>query len=326
MFLLQVRDLQKKNGERIAVNAVSFEMMRHQKIAVAGETGSGKTTLLKIIGGFVQPDAGEVLFENQKVPGPLEQLIPGHPSIAYLSQHFELRNNYWVYELLEMANKIPETEAAKLFKVCQIEHLLHRRTNELSGGEKQRIVLAMQLIKKPKLLLLDEPFSNLDAIHEQTIKEVIHDVGEHFNTSCIMVSHDGKDVLSWADLIIVIKDGEIVQQATPFVIYHQPANAYCAGLFGAFNAVNYEEQRLFLQKDITQQQPLMLRPEQLHLTHESSNNIPVIVEKVFFEGAHYMVQVRHQTLLLQARTQLELNVGENLFVKPVIKRPHFFPI
>jgi ABC-type sugar transport system ATPase subunit len=323
MFLLQVRDLQKKNGERIAVNAVSFEMMRHQKIAIAGETGSGKTTLLKMIGGFVQPDAGEVIFEGKRVEGPLERLIPGHESIAYLSQHFELRNNYWVYELLEMANKIPQEEATQLFKVCQIEHLMHRRTNELSGGEKQRIVLAMQLIKKPKLLLLDEPFSNLNAIHEQTIKEVIHDVSEHFNTSSIMVSHDGKDVLSWADLIIVIKDGEIVQQATPSVIYHQPANAYCAGLFGAFNAISYEEQHLFLQNDIIKHQPLMLRPEQLQLLHESSNNIPVTVEKVFFEGAHYMVQVRNQSLLLQTRTQLDLNVGEKLFIKPAINKPHF---
>jgi ABC-type sugar transport system ATPase subunit len=323
MFLLQVKDLSKKNGERNAVNDVSFEMMRHQKIAIAGETGSGKTTLLKMIGGYIQPDGGEVLFENQKVLGPMEQLIPGHPSIAYLSQHFELRNNYWVYELLEMSNKIPEEEATQLFKICQIEHLLHRRTNELSGGEKQRIVLAMQLIKKPKLLLLDEPFSNLDAIHEQIIKEVIHDVSAHFNTSCIMVSHDGKDVLSWADLIIVIQDGAIVQQATPSVIYHQPLNAYCAGLFGVFNAISYEHQYLFLQNDMMQQQPLMLRPEQLQLTHESSNNIPVTVEKVFFEGAHYMAQVRYQTLLLQTRTQLNLKVGEKLFIKPAINEPYF---
>lgn len=311
MFLLQVRDLSKKNGERIAVNAVSFEMMRHQKIAIAGETGSGKTTLLKMIGGFIQPDTGEVLFENKRVEGPLERLVPGHESIAYLSQHFELRNNYWVYELLEMANKIPEDEAATLFKVCQIEHLLLRKTNQLSGGEKQRIVLAMQLIKKPKLLLLDEPFSNLDAIHEQTIKEVIHDVSEHFNTSCIMVSHDGKDVLSWADLIIVIKDGSIVQQATPSVIYQQPVNEYCAGLFGAYNVINTELRELFTIEQ--KYQTACIRTESIEI---GSNGILAKIEKVLYYGSYEMLQlsVHNSNLIVRVTPGLYMQ-GEQIKIK-----------
>jgi iron(III) transport system ATP-binding protein len=294
MYLLQVRGVSKTNGEQTAVNAVSFEMMRHQKIAIAGETGSGKTSLLKMIAGLVQPDDGEVLFENKRVEGPLERLIPGHESIAYLSQHFELRNNYWVYELLEMANKIPETEAAHIFSVCQIEHLLHRRTNELSGGEKQRIVLAMQLIKKPKLLLLDEPFSNLDAIHEQTIKEVIHDVGEQFNISCIMVSHDGKDVLSWADIIIVMKEGIIVQEAAASLIYHQPADFYCAALFGPFNKLGHELMELY---NVTQtEQTACIRPEKIVI---AESGIAAVVEKIFYYGSYEVLQVKLlQSILL----------------------------
>jgi iron(III) transport system ATP-binding protein len=323
MFLLQVKNLVKRNGERLAVNTVSFEMMKHQKIAIAGETGSGKTSLLKMIGGLLQPDGGEILFEGKRIEGPLEKLIPGHESIAYLSQHFELRNNYWVYELLEMANKLPEAEAATLFSLCQIEHLLHRRTNELSGGEKQRIVLAMQLIKKPKLLLLDEPFSNLDAIHEKTIKEVIHDVSEHFNISCILVSHDGKDVLSWADIILVLKDGEIVQIGTPQNIYHQPLNSYCAGLFGAFNVLNKEQQLCFLQDNEARQELLLIRPEQLQLINQANDALPVTVEKILFEGSHYTVRVQSNAMQLQTITQMPLLIGQELYVKPIPGTLHF---
>lgn len=295
MFLLQVNSLSKINGERNVVSNISFRQKVHENIAIAGETGSGKTSLLKMIGGFIQPDGGEVLFEDKRVEGPLERLIPGHDSIAYLSQHFELRNNYRVYELLEMANKLPEAEAAKLFSVCQIEHLLHRRTNELSGGEKQRIVLAMQLIKKPKLLLLDEPFSNLDAIHEQTIKEVLHDVTEHFSTSCIMVSHDGKDVLSWADTIIVLKDGALVQVASPSVIYHQPASLYCAALFGRFNKLSHQLMELF---NIPQSaQTACIRSEKILITDSGIN---ATVEKVFYYGSYEVLQVQ----VLQSTLQL----------------------
>ncbi|HEY6505584.1 MAG TPA: ATP-binding cassette domain-containing protein, partial [Chitinophagaceae bacterium] len=169
MFFLKVNDTSRQEKEIFSVKNVSFSQRSFEKIAIAGETGSGKTTLLKMIAGLIQPTAGEILFENKKVIGPNDQLIPGHPAIAYLSQHFELLNNYWVHEILEMANKLNENEATGIFRVCQVEHLLNRRTNQLSGGEKQRIALARLLITSPRLLLLDEPFSNLDIIHKNTI-------------------------------------------------------------------------------------------------------------------------------------------------------------
>ncbi|MBX9785048.1 MAG: ABC transporter ATP-binding protein [Chitinophagaceae bacterium] len=287
MDFLQVKDLYKRNGSRIAVDHVSFSMHAQQATAIAGETGSGKTSLLKMIGGLMQPDSGEVLFEGKRVEGPLERLIPGHENIAYLSQHFELRNNYWVYELLEMVSKLPEAEAAQICSVCQIEHLLQRRTNELSGGEKQRIVLAMQLVKKPKLLLLDEPFSNLDAIHEQTIKDVIHDVSEQFQTSCIMVSHDGKDVLSWAGTIYIMQNGAIIQSGTPHQIYYKPLNEYCAGLFGEYNLlpVNF-----FTATARAKQKKIIIRPEQLRITTSKTNAVKATVTSVLFFGSYYMIE------------------------------------
>jgi len=170
MGFLRIAALTKIHGKNEIVKNISFTQQAKEKIAIAGATGSGKTTLLKMIGGFIQPSSGEIIFKDARVIGPDEQLLPGHTKIAYLSQHFELRNNYKVHELLEMQNKISDEAAALIYTVCRIEHLLKRRTDELSGGERQRIVLASLLTASPELLLLDEPFSNLDR-HHKTINQ-----------------------------------------------------------------------------------------------------------------------------------------------------------
>ena len=106
-------------------------------------------------------------------------------------------------------------EAATLFEICQVDHLLKRRTDQLSGGEKQRIALCMLLVKCPKLLVLDEPFSNLDPIHKTVLKTVIEDIGKRLQITCMLTSHDPHDTLSWADEILVMKNGKIIQQGTP---------------------------------------------------------------------------------------------------------------
>ena len=134
MALLKVSAISKQQGTQAVLQEISFTQKKFQKLAIVGESGSGKSTLLKIIGGLVQPDAGEVLFENIRVEGPNERLIPGHPKMAYLSQHFELRNNYRVEEILEYANTLPENEAQTLYEICHIRHLLKRKTDQVSGG------------------------------------------------------------------------------------------------------------------------------------------------------------------------------------------------
>ena len=174
MNFLEVKEIAKQKDEKWILKNTSFDIKQFNKVAIAGETGSGKSTLLKIIAGLIQPDNGTVYFKNERVLGPEEHLIPGHKGVAYLSQHFELRNNYRVEEILEIANKMPLPEAEAIFEVCRITHLLKRKTDQLSGGEKQRIATARLLITKPQLLLLDEPYSNLDAIHKNILKSVIN--------------------------------------------------------------------------------------------------------------------------------------------------------
>lgn len=291
MSFLQVTDIYKRIETSDVLNGVSFSQNKTQNIAIAGETGSGKSTLLKSIAGFSQPDQGNVYFEGSRVEGPAEKLIPGHPGIAYLSQHYELLNNYRVEELLSWANELPEEEADKLFEICEIRHLLKRRTDKLSGGEKQRIAMARLLISSPRLLLLDEPFSNLDLIHKNTLKKVIKDIQEHLGTSCIICSHDPFDTLSWADEIIVLKNGKIAQHGTPQEIYKHPINEYVAGLFGSYNLIPADNAGIF-GKFILAGSNLLIRPESFKIVSAESNDaIKGVVKKINFEGSLHELSV-----------------------------------
>jgi iron(III) transport system ATP-binding protein len=284
MSLLSVSAIKKQQGA-LLLQQINFQQSALQKIAIAGETGSGKTTLLKIIAGLEQADEGNVLFDDKRVRGPLEKLMPGHKQIAYLSQEFELLHHYYVEELLLFENKLTDDAAQNLFKLCRIDHLIKRKTDQLSGGERQRIALTMLLIKSPKLLILDEPFSNLDPIHKKILKEVIDDIGAQLQITCILTSHDPYDTLGWADEIIVLKDGRVVQHASPNEIYMHPASEYVAGLFGKYNLLTTELLPGHPQANN------IIRPEHVHLSLPTTNALNGIVTKTIFYGSYVDVEV-----------------------------------
>lgn len=302
MHFLQVNSLCKREKGYLVVNTISFSQLQGQRIAIAGETGSGKSTLLKMIAAQVQPDGGEILFREKQVRGPLEKLLPGHPGIAYLAQQSDLPHFLKVEQVLAYVNQLPEEEAKKLYEICRISHLVRRKTDQLSGGEKQRIALARLLVTSPQLLLLDEPFSNLDIVHKNVLKKVIRDIGEQLNITCILVSHDPQDTLPWADEIMIMKDGVIVQQGSSRTIYTQPANEYVAGLFGKYNLVDEETLQLFTQsKSITQQgKKVFLRPEQIHVS--SNEGVKATIKTMLYLGNSYELEllVNDQLLTVQS--------------------------
>ena len=315
MALLVVVGAGKKEKENYTVKDINFSQQPLEKIAIAGETGSGKTTLLKMIGGLAQLDEGNIYYDGKRVLGPFERLLPGHPQIAYLSQHFELRNNYRVEEELESKNLLTQEAANNIYRICRIEHLLKRKTDQLSGGERQRIVLARLLTTSPKLLLLDEPFSNLDAIHKNLIKAVLLDIGNQLNISCILVSHDAADTLSWADTIYVLNDGMIVQQGTKKKIYNEPIDEYCAGLFGEYNLLNAANAKLFFPNAADKEQ-LIVRPEQFSITPDNNNAVKGIVQAVYFFGSYFVVDVLVNGKLLRVRTEKrKLVIGKEVLLK-----------
>jgi ABC-type sugar transport system ATPase subunit len=321
--LLDVRGLGKAAKEgMVSVSGISFALQPQEKLAIVGETGCGKTTLLKMIGGLVQPSGGQVLLNGQRVKGPDEQLIAGHRSIAYLSQHFELRNNYWVHEVLAYANLMPDGEAEALYAVCRIEHLLGRRTNELSGGEKQRVAMARLLSTKPQLLLLDEPFSNMDMGHKQVMKAVVADIGERLGTTCLMVSHDAADILPWADQLLVMRNGGLVQQGRPEDVYLRPVDAYCAALLGPYNKL---PMAVFagMWSGRTDAENILVRPEHLQLAEAGADTVGGTVLACRFHGSHYMATVQVDGAELLVNMGLgQVAVGQQVWLK--VKAAHAF--
>jgi ABC-type sulfate/molybdate transport systems ATPase subunit len=316
MPLLKVTNVTRKIEATTAVNAVSFSQNKLERIAISGETGSGKSTLLKMIAGLIQPDTGTILFENKPLAGPEERLVAGHPDIAYLSQHFELRKFLRVEQVLEYANKLTDDEAQTLFQICRIDHLLIRKTDELSGGEKQRIAIARLLISAPKLLLLDEPFSNLDMTQRNTLKSVLEDICKGLKITCILVSHDPQDVLTWADKVLIMKDGKIVQKGIPETVYKLPVNEYTAGLFGKFSTINVLETSIPLPgRSNIRQKHLYVRPENLQLVTRNDKSVKGKVSRVHFTGSSYELEVftDDESLIIQTEKN-KFKPGDTVYI------------
>lgn len=298
--MLQVTDVGVRGD---VLRGVSFSQQRGERLALTGVTGSGKSTLLKIIAGLSAADEGVVLFEGRRVLGPAETLVPGHPQIGWLSQHFELWNNYRVEDILSYANELTDEEAGSLYQICRIDHLLKRRSDQLSGGERQRIALARLLVKPPKLLLLDEPYSNLDRVHRELLRAVIGDILDRFGMSCILISHDPPDILSWADEILVLKQGRLIQKATPERVYRRPVDEYTAGLFGKYNRIHPElAARLGRLPGAGEGKDLFIRPEKLTLSALGSTAAQGRVAGISFLGGHYEVEVELAGSVLLVRS------------------------
>jgi ABC-type glutathione transport system ATPase component len=309
MDLLQVKAVSKQREHRFAVKNITFSQARLQKIAIAGETGSGKTTLLKIIAGLEQPSSGEVIFQSKKVEGPEETLVAGHPSIAFLPQYFELPKFLRVEQVLSYASHVSAGEANRLFKLCQIETLLKRKTNELSGGERQRVALCRLLIGQPSLLLLDEPFSNLDMALKSKLKDVIQNISTKLKITCLLVSHDPDDTLSWAEEIIVLKEGKVVQKGTPEEIYREPVNTYVAGLFGKFLRLSDKQQ-----KSLGYQKRRIVRPEGFKLIKKNRYSLGGTVQEIAFLGNSFEVKVLVGKNMVSIKTTRKLKIAQPVFI------------
>lgn len=316
MNLLEVIGVSAKyDDSETILNGVNFSLGQHENLAIIGETGSGKSTLLKIIGGLVQPETGSVLFKNERVKGPEEKLIPGHDDILYLSQHFELPKFVKVEETLQNPYRLSEEQADEICQACDIALLLKKDTRHLSGGEKQRVALAKLLFLLPDLLLLDEPFSNLDVIHKRAMKAVVDKINSQLDTTCILVSHDPLDILSWAGKVIVLKSGTEVQMGTAKELYEQPRNTYVAGLFGAYSLIDPLEWNLDATGKCILEGHVMVRPERFCVSKENVEAIKGKVIKTRYLGSHDELEVEIFEKVVHVRALVgEYNVEDTVYV------------
>ncbi len=230
----------KKTGKDvIAVNNFSFEIPDGNLVGLLGPSGCGKSTALNLICGLLKPTAGKIYFGEDDVTS----LPPEERGVGMVFQNYALYphltvlgNIIFPLQNLKGKNKLSKNEmieqARKIAKLVQIDELLGRKPNELSGGQQQRVAIARALIKMPKVLLLDEPLSNLDARLRLSTREEIRRIQQETKITTIFVTHDQEEAMSISDLIIVMKDGIIQQIGKPQEIYNNPVNLFVSKFLG----------------------------------------------------------------------------------------------
>ena len=222
------------------VSEINLTINAGEIITIIGESGSGKTTLLKLIYGYLVPQAGTVLFNGVPIKGPSEKLIPGHDEMKMVTQELTLNLYAKVFDNISSQLSNEDLEAKReltlqTMEFLRIDQLADKKIVELSGGEQQRVAIAKAVITEPKVLLLDEPFSQVDTILKRQLRDDIERLAKFLGITVIMVSHDPTDGLSLSNHVIIIKDGQIIREGKPKDIYFDPQHAYVAKLLGKAN-------------------------------------------------------------------------------------------
>ena len=236
--LLQIRNIVKRFGTVMAVDDVSLDIAANEFFALLGASGSGKTTLLRILAGFEDPNAGQILLDDQdiaRVPPNKRPVNLMFQSYA-LFPHMTVRGN--IAYGLEM-ERLPRSQITSrvddILDVIQLGPFADRKPEQLSGGQKQRVALARALVKRPRLLLLDEPLGALDkklrGAMQLELKRLQNEVGITF----VVVTHDQEEALVMADRIAILKDGKLLQCGAPREVYERPVNRFAADFIGVMN-------------------------------------------------------------------------------------------
>lgn len=240
---------------------------------------------MKCVYGLEDLNDGEVLFENKKVTGPSFNLIPGYHEMRLVSQDFYVLDNHSVEEnifdkLIGYTNEAKQKRANKLLKLLDLVALKNSKARFLSSGQKQRVAIARALAIIPKLLLLDEPFSNLDSILSEKLFSFIMSEVKKNKTAVILITHVAEEALKYADVLAVMDNGRILQMGKKWQIYYKPKNTKLAGLLGQFNVIKPED----LEKNLKQKSKLFIRPDKLKLSTKNNYNLQLMVVNCTFNG------------------------------------------
>lgn len=318
MSLLKVSELNKFFDNQAVVNGISFSLEEGRILSILGESGSGKTTLLHLIAGLYEPDSGVLLLDNKRITPPSEKLIAGHPDIKLVRQDYGLFPNISIraniaYELRYYEESYKQQRVDKLLSVSGLIHVQHHLPRQVSGGEQQRAVIAKAIAEEPKLLLLDEPFSHLDTVNKNRIKNELLQLIKQENVACIFVTHDVEDAYGIADELLIMRKGEILQIGEPETIYRNPINQYVAEITGSVNILSEAQRSILGKKEII---PNFLRPEQI--IFNSSSSCQGIIEEVRFLGTYYEMTIKIGDFSIQAYAFEKKRVGEQVGIQ--IKR------
>jgi len=277
--------------DKVILEDIAFKIAPGEHVSILGESGSGKSTLLHIIYGLIHLEHGEIFYNDKKLLGPTKTLIPGEPFMKLVAQEFNIMPFSTVAEnigshLSRLNQEKDERRIDELLDIVDLTSYKNTLVKYLSGGQKQRVALAKALANEPEVLLLDEPFSNIDNFRKNSLRRKIFQYLKSNNISCISATHDSEEALAFSDAILLLKEGKIERFGTPESMYHTAKDAYQAGFFADANLL--PENSI---SDTESTKNVVVYPHQLEVS-ESKTKLSVKVMASFFQGSHYLIQSR----------------------------------
>lgn len=322
-----VRDIVKHFGEVGAANGVSFDLLEGQLMALLGPSGCGKTTTLRLLAGFEHLDSGTIEMHGEVMAAPGIHVPPEKRSIGMVFQEYALFPHMNVAENVRFGlhayNKNKEHRVQEVLEMVGLSRLEKRMPHELSGGQQQRVALARALAPEPHLILLDEPFSNLDASLRTRVRSDVRSILKQAEATAIFVTHDQEEALSLVDQVTVLMNGKVQQIATPQMLYYRPATPEVASFVGEANflpgfahgkTVECAFGTLSTITPMTGAVEVMIRPENI-LVSPSESETGCYITDVIFYGHDQLLKIQHNNYLLQSRivgTQDQVVCGQQV--------------
>ena len=279
---LRIENLKKIFEENRGIEKIDFSIEKGELISLLGPSGCGKTTLLNIIGGFLKPDNGKIYLEDRDItdiPPEKRDISTVFQSYALFPHMNVLENIKYGLKYKKLTKKEQNELALEYLKIVGLDGYEKKSIQELSGGQQQRVALARALVLYPKILLLDEPFSNLDAKLKISMREELKELQKNLKISMIFVTHDQEEALSISDKVVVMNNGKIEQIGTPEEIYYSPINEYVANFIGKSN---------FILKDGVKK---LIRPENIKIEKNQKGSWKIINKE--FMGAYTILKIRN---------------------------------
>lgn len=302
-MFLEVKNISKKYEDKYAIKDVSFSLEKGKFLCLLGPSGSGKSTILHSIGGFIKHE-GEIILDGKSI----KNLSPEDRDVSTVFQSFGLFPHMNVlknvmyglkFKEKDKSKKEKEAEAREVLRIVGLNGYEKRYPSELSGGEKQRVALARSLVVRPKILLMDEPLSALDAKLRSEMQFEIRRIQREFNITTIFVTHDQKEAFVMADEIIIINHGELVAKGAPMDIYNHPKNEFTLDFIGNKNIIKGKYVR-----------PEKIRPD--------ANGEEFIINDITFNGETIELDIEndeHKLEMLILNDDVNYQVGEKIKVK-----------
>ena len=289
------------NKDNPIIKELDFSVKKGEFVSFIGESGSGKTTFLKCLAGLEKINSGKITLNN-KILNDKDIFIKPHlRKIGFIFQDYPLFPHLNTLDNIKINLKESYyTNLDYFIDLMGLSNLLKRFPHELSGGEQQRVSIARALVREPDLLLMDEPFSNLDSAIKSKIQNEIYKILKKTNTTTILVTHDIKDTFDISDKLLVFKAGIVQQFDNPEEMYCNPANCYCAKMLGELNEIQIENKEFYI------------RPEKIKIVKDSKYKVKV--EKISFVGKEYKIQATLNGDIIHFFSNNNISISNDLFI------------